>query len=46
MRRKPNLVSTYTISEGAEALRQAIARRGLEMGCHLFDALPAAGGQR
>jgi DNA-binding transcriptional MocR family regulator len=35
MRSKPNLVSTYAISEGADVLREAVARRALEIGCRL-----------
>ncbi|MET0202944.1 MAG: PLP-dependent aminotransferase family protein [Casimicrobiaceae bacterium] len=34
-RRRPELSVTYTVSRGAPELRQVIARRALEMGCHL-----------
>src|SRR5262249_13555746 len=35
IRRKPELTAMYQVTRGAPALRQAIARRALEIGCHL-----------
>ena len=34
-RRRPELTATYTLSRGAPELRHEVARRALEMGCHL-----------
>jgi len=34
-RRRPELAATYQVSQGASELRSVIARRALEIGCHI-----------